>query len=87
MVFGQILGGLAQTFILSIPSKVATIWFPAHEKAKATTIIALCGPLGVMIGFVMPGMFVKDQYHIYKDLWPEEVKQVARDQINTFMLV
>jgi len=53
---------------LSIPSKVATIWFPTYEKAKATAIMTLCAPLGVMIGFVMPTLFVKDQKEWTDDL-------------------
>ena len=40
------------------PAKLSATWFGDKERAKATTIGALALPLGAIIGFVLPAIFV-----------------------------
>ena len=47
--------------MLSAPAKIASIWFSDKERAVATTIGSLAGPIGCIVGFVMPIFFVTPQ--------------------------
>ena len=40
------------------PAKLSATWFGDKERAKATTIGALALPLGAIIGFILPAIFV-----------------------------
>ena len=50
------MGGFGQGFIISVPSKLAIVWFAKTEIAKATTITALSVPLGAIFGMVLPAL-------------------------------
>lgn len=66
---GQTIAAIGIAFVISGPSKVATVWFGDKERAIATTIGALSIPLGNIFGFVLPMFFFRD---IQEEEWLEE---------------
>lgn len=45
---GQIMAACVQPFVLSMPTKIAALWFSDHERTKANTIGSMANPLGVL---------------------------------------
>jgi MFS family permease len=52
----------AQIFIYNSPTKLTTDWFPEKERSIATTIGTSANIIGILLGFVLPGIFV-DTYN------------------------
>lgn len=40
--YSQTIAGMAQSFLLFIPTKVSQLWFPEDARAIATTVLSLC---------------------------------------------
>ena len=56
-LLGCAMGGLA--FAISMaPGKVAAIWFSNKERGIKTTIMTAMVPLGAMISFALPAIFI-----------------------------
>lgn len=49
-MFGQILIGLAQPFVLSAPTRFSDIWFTPSGRVSATAIASLANPFGGALG-------------------------------------
>ena len=49
-MFGQILIGLAQPFVLSAPTQYSDIWFTPSGRVSATAIASLANPFGGALG-------------------------------------
>jgi FLVCR family MFS transporter 7 len=45
-MFGQILTGLAQPFVLSAPTRYSDLWFTNKGRVTATAVMSLANPLG-----------------------------------------
>lgn len=56
---GQILVSCSEQLIFSIPSRLASVWFPDHQVSTAVSITVLGNHLGVAIGFVVPQIFLE----------------------------
>jgi len=54
LFIGQTLVSLSEQFIFSIPSRLASVWFPDHQVSSAVSICLLGNQLGVALGFVIP---------------------------------
>jgi len=52
------LGGIGQPFLLNAPAKLAAFWFRPNTRAIATTIGSVSNPIGIAIGFGLPGIIV-----------------------------
>ncbi|XP_072285149.1 choline/ethanolamine transporter FLVCR2 isoform X2 [Pyxicephalus adspersus] len=70
-LFGQLVCGVAQVFILGMPSHIASVWFSSTEVSTACSIGVFGNQLGVAVGFLLPPVLVpnikdKDQlsHHI-----------------------
>ncbi|XP_062899066.1 heme transporter FLVCR2-like isoform X1 [Mobula hypostoma] len=68
---GQAVCGVAQVFILGMPSRIASVWFGSHEVSTACSIAVFGNQLGVAVGFLVPPILVpnvddldKLTYHI-----------------------
>ncbi|XP_051879904.1 feline leukemia virus subgroup C receptor-related protein 2-like isoform X2 [Pristis pectinata] len=68
---GQAVCGIAQVFILGMPSRIASVWFGSHEVSTACSIAVFGNQLGVAVGFLVPPILVpniddldKLTYHI-----------------------
>jgi len=46
VMFGQILTGLAQPFVLSAPTRYSDLWFTNRGRVAATAIMSLANPFG-----------------------------------------
>ncbi|KAF7996263.1 hypothetical protein HCN44_001895 [Aphidius gifuensis] len=66
---GHTVVAVSQTFILSVPSRLAAVWFGPDQVSSACSIGVFGNQLGVAIGFLFPPMLVPDSDD------PEEVRQ------------
>jgi hypothetical protein len=46
VMFGQILTGLAQPFVLAAPTRYSDMWFTERGRTGATALASLANPLG-----------------------------------------
>ncbi|XP_060685520.1 heme transporter FLVCR2-like [Hemiscyllium ocellatum] len=56
--FGQTVCGIAQVFILGMPSRIASVWFGANEVSTACAIAVFGNQMGVALGFLIPPIIV-----------------------------
>lgn len=50
VMFGQILIGLAQPFVLSAPTRYSDLWFTSRGRVAATALPSLANPFGAALG-------------------------------------
>ena len=50
VMFGQILTGLAQAFVLSAPTRFSDLWFSNRGRVAATALASLANPFGAALG-------------------------------------
>ena len=60
VIAGQVLMAIGQPFMLSAPAKLAALWFGDNERALATILGSLASPIGAVIGFLLPLLFIGD---------------------------
>lgn len=51
---GQICCAFAETFAISLPARIAAVWFPSNEVSTATSIGVFGNQLGIAMSFVIP---------------------------------
>ncbi|KAL7622257.1 hypothetical protein AAE478_007761 [Parahypoxylon ruwenzoriense] len=57
VMFGQILTGLAQPFVLSAPTRYSDMWFTNRGRVAATALASLANPFGAALGqLIVPFM-------------------------------
>ncbi|WRT69283.1 uncharacterized protein IL334_006267 [Kwoniella shivajii] len=59
VLFGQIIIGFAQPFVLSAPTRLSHQWFSEKGRITATALASLCNPLGGALGQLI-GPFMAD---------------------------
>jgi predicted MFS family arabinose efflux permease len=57
VVAGCTVVGAAAPFQMGGLSLIANYWFGDNERGKATSIMTISNPLGMLIGFAMQGIF------------------------------
>ncbi|XP_053684189.1 feline leukemia virus subgroup C receptor-related protein 2 [Sabethes cyaneus] len=57
---GQSIVAASQVFILSLPAKVAAVWFGPDQVSSACSIGVFGNQLGIAIGFLVPPMLVEN---------------------------
>ncbi|XP_076466750.1 choline/ethanolamine transporter flvcr2b-like [Babylonia areolata] len=60
LMVAQTLCGMAQVFIVSLPPRLAAVWFGPNEVSTATAIGVFGNQLGVAIGFLVPPRIVNN---------------------------
>ncbi|EDW61531.1 choline/ethanolamine transporter flvcr2a [Drosophila virilis] len=75
---GQSIVALAQVCILSLPARLAAVWFGPDQVSSATSVGVFGNQLGVAVGFVLPPMLVPNS---------EDINQVGSDLQMMFYLV
>ncbi|SPO04949.1 related to permease of the major facilitator superfamily [Cephalotrichum gorgonifer] len=50
VMFGQILTGLAQPFVLAAPTRYSDMWFTTRGRVGTTALMSLANPLGAALG-------------------------------------
>lgn len=79
---GQVIMSCGQPFMLAAPAKVAALWFGDNERAIATTLGSLAGPIGAVTGFLLPLSMIND------DDVPENIGQSkSESKFLTYVLV
>ncbi|KAI1177964.1 major facilitator superfamily domain-containing protein [Nemania sp. FL0916] len=58
VMFGQILVGLAQPFVLSAPTRYSDLWFTNHGRVAATALASLANPFGAALGQLIVPLWV-----------------------------
>jgi hypothetical protein len=46
VMFGQVLSGIAQPFVLAAPTTYSDLWFTSEGRVAATAVMTLANPLG-----------------------------------------
>lgn len=57
---GQTVVAVSQVFVLSVPARLAAVWFGQNEVSSACSIGVFGNQLGVAIGFLLPSLMVKN---------------------------
>ncbi|CAG9822789.1 unnamed protein product [Phaedon cochleariae] len=65
VLLGQAVGSTAQVFILSLPTKVAAVWFKPSEISTACAIGVFGNQLGFALGFIISPTIVKSDDDLY----------------------
>ena len=60
VMFGQILTGLAQPFVLAAPTSYSDLWFTNSGRVGATALMSLANPFGAALGQLITPMFVNE---------------------------
>ncbi|XP_076659654.1 choline/ethanolamine transporter flvcr2a isoform X2 [Halictus rubicundus] len=55
---GQTIVAVSQTFVLSVPARLAAVWFGPDQVSSACSIGVFGNQLGIAIGFLFPPMLV-----------------------------
>jgi sugar phosphate permease len=50
VIFGQIIIGFAQPFVLAAPTRYSDLWFTDKGRVTATAVASLANPLGGALG-------------------------------------
>jgi MFS family permease len=62
VMFGQILIGLAQPFVLSAPTRYSDLWFTNRGRVAATALPSLANPFGAALGqLIVPFLATKKE--------------------------
>ncbi|RWS07521.1 hypothetical protein B4U79_03247 [Dinothrombium tinctorium] len=57
---GQTIVAASQLFLLSLPPRLAAVWFGPNEVSRATAVGVFGNQLGIALGFVIPPLIVMD---------------------------
>ncbi|KAJ4293802.1 hypothetical protein N0V88_005313 [Collariella sp. IMI 366227] len=60
VMFGQILTGLAQPFVLAAPTRYSDLWFTNRGRVAATALASLANPFGAAIGQLIIPFWVQE---------------------------
>ncbi|KAI8052134.1 major facilitator superfamily domain-containing protein, partial [Syncephalis plumigaleata] len=60
-MLGHVIAGIAQPFVLNIPTKFAATWFPENGRAIANMISTAANPVGIAVGSVVVPLMVKSE--------------------------
>lgn len=72
VMFGQILTGIAQPFVLSAPTRYSDLWFTGNGRVAATALMSLANPFGGALGQLIDPFWISG-----KDDVPSMVLYVA----------
>lgn len=61
VLFGQILTGFAQPFVLSSPTHYSDLWFTNNGRVAATAVMTLANPLGGALGQLIDPFFAPEK--------------------------
>ncbi|KAK3381530.1 major facilitator superfamily domain-containing protein [Podospora didyma] len=64
VMFGQILTGLAQPFVLAAPTRYSDLWFTNRGRVGATALTSLANPFGAALGQLIIPFWVNEDNDI-----------------------
>lgn len=59
LMFGQTIVAISQLFVLSVPPRLASIWFPDDQVSLANACGVFGNQLGIALGFVVPQLVIR----------------------------
>ncbi|XP_019867522.2 uncharacterized MFS-type transporter C09D4.1 [Aethina tumida] len=65
---GQSIVALSQVFVLSVPARLAAVWFGPSQVSSACSIGVFGNQLGIAVGFVLPTMMVNTDIDTPQDV-------------------
>lgn len=68
LMTGQIIVACSQLFVLSVPPRLASVWFPDHQVALANACGVFGNQLGIALGFVVPQLVLGSSALISNDV-------------------
>jgi len=78
VMFGQLLIGFAQPFVLAAPTTYSNLWFSASGRTTATALASLSNPFGAALGQLVSPFWVSTPSDIpYSVLWVSIIATVA----------
>ncbi|KAK2002346.1 major facilitator superfamily transporter [Colletotrichum falcatum] len=78
VMFGQILTGLAQPFVLAAPTRYSDLWFTDRGRVAATALTSLANPLGAALGQLIVPFWVTSPGDVSSGvLWVAVISTVA----------
>lgn len=60
LMLGQTLVAISQLFVLSVPPRLASVWFPDHQVSLANACGVFGNQFGIALGFVVPQLVIAD---------------------------
>jgi FLVCR family MFS transporter 7 len=60
VMFGQIIIGFAQPFVLAAPTRYSNLWFSDNGRVSATAVASLANPLGAALGQLIGPFWATD---------------------------
>ena len=61
LMFGQTIVAASQLFVLSVPPRLASVWFPDNQVSLANACGVFGNQLGIALGFVVPQLVLGDE--------------------------
>lgn len=61
LLSGQTIVAISQLFVLSVPPRLASVWFPDNQVSLATACGVFGNQFGIAMGFVIPQLIVIDK--------------------------
>ncbi|XP_071443654.1 choline/ethanolamine transporter flvcr2a [Hetaerina americana] len=61
---GQSIVAVSQVFVLSVPARLAAVWFGPEQVSSACAIGVFGNQLGIALGFLIPPMIVKNSENL-----------------------
>nr|XP_023015485.1 uncharacterized MFS-type transporter C09D4.1-like [Leptinotarsa decemlineata]XP_023015486.1 uncharacterized MFS-type transporter C09D4.1-like [Leptinotarsa decemlineata] len=84
---GQTMIAFSQIFILSVPARVAAVWFGPTQVSSACSIGVFGNQLGIAIGFLVPPIIVRADSTIEKTSTQFYVLHISSAVVATIILV
>ncbi|XP_048236655.1 feline leukemia virus subgroup C receptor-related protein 2-like isoform X3 [Haliotis rufescens] len=64
LMTGQVLCAMAEVFVVSIPPRLAAVWFGPDQVSTATSLGVFGNQIGVAVGFLIPPILVNNSPNI-----------------------
>lgn len=75
LMCGQSIVAICQLFVLSVPPRLASVWFPDDQVSLANACGVFGNQFGIALGFIIPQLIIGDdnsiannQYHAYSQI-------------------
>lgn len=73
VILGSFISAVGQPLIFNTPAKIAAFWFKPENRVKATTFLSIISPIGVGMGFLIPGVVIGDTSNMGTDEFKDKV--------------
>lgn len=82
LMCGQTIVAICQLFVLSVPPRLASIWFPDHQVSLANACGVFGNQLGIALGFVVPQLVISISND---ESYDESLSSIEQGLFNLFL--